>query len=81
MMQKEETVMREVLDQIWPLVDQLNAKSRQVLIAHLQQLEAGPVESLYGRFRNPVVAEADLSYEAIEAVIHEHSWEEEIDEL
>jgi hypothetical protein len=56
--------------------------TREMLIADFAAKRAAGVfdkgESLYGKYARP---DLDLNFEDIEAAIHEHSWEDELDEF
>lgn len=54
-----------------------------VMAEHQRRIAAGlftNAEDLYGKYANPEQNE-DLSFETLEAILHEHSWEEELDEF
>ena len=64
-----------------PIISETRISRETILAEHARRLAAGAfdhVESMFGRYAKPGL---DPSFEDIEAAIHEHSWEDELDEF
>lgn len=77
----ERAKLVESLQKTLPTPLNMGITREEVLAEHARRLAAGAfnnVDSLYGRYARPGL---DLSFDDIEAAIHEHSWEDELDQF